>query len=161
MYIVYTSIYFFIQGVGIPDVSMTHTWVCISVTYCFVYTDYWRFFKLFQVVCIPLHTDLNLKLVQVNHWQLEPVPKADRKCCVKFRTTPSVRTGFPAVIQHSLSVRAFKMSKTKNLKRSNFGQSVFLERKMRSAAKRVEQSLGYWYLSGMEWFSLRPRHFYA
>ncbi len=32
-----------------------------------------------------------------------PVPKADRKCCVKFRTTPSVRTGFPAVIQHSLS----------------------------------------------------------
>jgi hypothetical protein len=36
-----------------------------------------------------------------------------------------------------------------------------LERKMRSAAKRVEQSLGYWYLSKMEWVSLRPQHFYA
>ncbi len=36
----------------------------------------------------------------------QPVPKAYRKCCVEFRTTPSVRslrTGFPAVIQHSLS----------------------------------------------------------
>jgi hypothetical protein len=31
------------------------------------------------------------------------VPKGYQKCCVKFRTTPSVRTGFPAVIQHSLS----------------------------------------------------------
>ncbi len=28
---------------------------------------------------------------------------------------------------------------------------------MRSAAKRVEQSLGYWYLSKMEWFPLRPQ----
>ncbi len=50
-----------------------------------------------------------------------PVPKAYRKWCVKFRTTPSVRTGFPAVIKH----RALKMSKIKKLKRSNFGQSVF------------------------------------
>jgi hypothetical protein len=33
----------------------------------------------------------------------QPVPKAYRKCCVEFRTTSSVRTGFPAVIQHSLS----------------------------------------------------------
>ncbi len=33
----------------------------------------------------------------------QPVPKAYRKYCVKFPTTPSVRTGFPAVIQHSLS----------------------------------------------------------
>jgi hypothetical protein len=32
----------------------------------------------------------------------------------------------------------------------------FLERKMRSAAKRVEHSSGYWYQSKMEWFSLRP-----
>ncbi len=31
-------------------------------------------------------------------------------------------------------------------------------RRMRSAAKRVEQSLGYWYLSKMEWFSLSPQH---
>jgi hypothetical protein len=30
---------------------------------------------------------------------------------------------------------------------------------MRSAAKWVEQSLGYWYLSKMEWFSLRPQHY--
>jgi hypothetical protein len=34
---------------------------------------------------------------------LQPVPKSYQKCCVKFQTTPSVRTGFPAVIQHSLS----------------------------------------------------------
>ncbi len=54
------------------------------------------------------------------------------------------------------------MSKTKNLKRSNFGQSVFLqvrrlERKMCSAAKGVEQSLRYWYLSKMEWVSLHRK----
>jgi hypothetical protein len=61
----------------------------------------------------------------------------------------------------ALTLRAFKMSKTKNLKRSNFGQYVFLELKMRSAAKWVEQSLGHWYLSKMEWFSLRLPHFYA
>ncbi len=36
-----------------------------------------------------------------------------------------------------------------------------LERKMRSAAKRVGQSLEFWYLSKMEWFSLRHQHFYA
>ncbi len=33
----------------------------------------------------------------------QPVHKVYQKCCVKFRTTPSVRTGFPAVIKHSLS----------------------------------------------------------
>jgi hypothetical protein len=33
----------------------------------------------------------------------QPVPKAYRKFCVQFQTTPSVQTGFPAVIQHSLS----------------------------------------------------------
>jgi hypothetical protein len=88
---------------------------------------------------------------------MPPVPKAYRKCCVKFLATPSVRTGFPAVIQHSLSEH-LKMSKIKNLKQFNFGQSVFLERRMRSAAKRVEQSWGYGYLSKMEWFPLRPQH---
>jgi hypothetical protein len=45
---------------------------------------------------------------------------------------------------------------------SGVGQSIFFraERRrlgMRSAAKRVEQSLGYGYLSKMEWFSLRPQ----
>ena len=43
---------------------------------------------------------------------LQPVPKAYRKCCVKFLTTPSVWTGFPAVIQHSLS-NHFKCLKSK------------------------------------------------
>ncbi len=51
----------------------------------------------------------------------------------------------------ALTVQALKMSKIKKLKRSNFGQSMFLGRKMRSAAKRSEQSMGYWYLK-MEWF---------
>jgi hypothetical protein len=46
------------------------------------------------------------------------------------------------------------MSKIENLK-----QYIFLERKMRSAAKLVEQPLGYWYLSKMEWFYLCPQHF--
>jgi hypothetical protein len=50
----------------------------------------------------------------------------------------------------ALTLRALKMSKIKNLKRSNFSQSVFLERRMRSAAKWVEQSLGYGYPSKME-----------
>ena len=54
----------------------------------------------------------------------QPVPKAYRKWCVKFRTTTSLRTGLIGVIQH-LTLRALKMSKIKNLKRSNFGQSVF------------------------------------
>ncbi len=35
------------------------------------------------------------------------------------------------------------MSKTKNLKRSNFGQYVFFERRMRFAAKLVDQSLSF------------------
>ncbi len=60
----------------------------------------------------------------------------------------------------ALTLRAPKMSKAKNLKRFNFGQSVFFKRcRMRSAAKRMEQSLGYRYLSKMEWVSLRPQHF--
>ncbi len=54
----------------------------------------------------------------------KPVPKAYRKCCVKFLTTPSVRTGFPAVIQHSHSEH-LKRLKPKNLRQSNFSQSVF------------------------------------
>ncbi len=39
----------------------------------------------------------------ISYTWYRPVPKSYRKCCVKFQTTPSVRTGFPAVIQHSLS----------------------------------------------------------
>ncbi len=33
--------------------------------------------------------------------------------------------------------------KNKNLKRSNFGQSVFFKRRMRSAAKRVEPTIAF------------------
>ncbi len=54
---------------------------------------------------------------------IQPVPKAYRKWCVKFRTTPSVWTGFPAVIKHSLSEHL--ALKIKNLKQCNFGQYVF------------------------------------
>ncbi len=39
----------------------------------------------------------------LDHGSTQPVLKAYRKWCVKFRMTPSVRTGFPAVIQHSVS----------------------------------------------------------
>jgi hypothetical protein len=85
-----------------------------------------------------------------------PFQKAYRKCCVKFRTTP-ISSDWLSICNSALTLRAFKMSKTKNLKRSYFGQSVFLERRMRSAAKRVEQSWDYWYLSKMEWFSLQVR----
>ncbi len=98
---------------------------------------------------LPIH-------VQFNTRQLfsQPILKTYRKWCFKFRTTPLVRTGFPAVIQHWLS-------KIKKLKRSNFGHLFFLGRRMRSAVNRVEQSWGYWYLSKMEWFSFRPQQFYA
>ncbi len=85
----------------------------------------------------------------------QPVPKAYRKCCVKFRTTPSVRAGFPAVIKHSLSEH-LKWLKSKTWNDLSSANLFFLERRMRSAAKRVEQSLGYGYPSKMEWFSLRP-----
>jgi hypothetical protein len=69
----------------------------------------------------------------------QPVHKAYRKCCVKFRTTPSVRTGFPAVIQHLLSEH---LSKIKNLKRSNFGQSVFLRAQNALCGKTGEAVIG-------------------
>ncbi len=92
---------------------------------------------------------------------IQPVPKAYRKWCVEFRPTPwwspSVRTGFPAVIQHSLSEH-LKCLKSKTWNDLTSANLFFLERRMRYAAKRVEQSLGYGYLSKMEWFSLRPQH---
>ncbi len=86
----------------------------------------------------------------------QPVSKVCRKWCVKFQTTPSVRTGSPAVIQHSLSEH-LKCLKSKTWNDLTSANLFFLERKMRSAAKRVEQSLGYCYLSKIEWFSLRPQ----
>ncbi len=68
-----------------------------------------------------------------------------------------VRTGFPAVIQHSLSehLKCLKPKTWNNLTSTNL---FFLRRRMRSAAKRVEQSMGNGYLSKMEWFSLCPQH---
>ncbi len=83
--------------------------------------------------------------------------KAYRKWCVKFRLTPSVWTGFLAVIKHSLSehLKCLKSKTWNDLTSANF---FFVECRMRSAAKRMEQSLGYGYLSKMEWFSLRPQH---
>ena len=89
-------------------------------------------------------------------WYHQPVPKAYRKCCVKFRTTTSLRTGLIGVIQHSLSEH-LKCLKSKTWNDLTSANLFFLERRMRSAAKRVEQSLGYGYLSKMEWFSLRPQ----
>ncbi len=66
------------------------------------------------------------------HSLSQPVPKAYRKWCVKFRTTQSVRTGFPAVIQHSLSehLKRLKLKTWNDLTSANF----FLEHRMRSAA---------------------------
>ncbi len=87
----------------------------------------------------------------------QPVPKAYRKWCVKFQMTPSVRTGFPAVIKHSLS-QHLKCLKSKTWNDLTSANLFFLGRRMRSAAKRVEQLSGYGYLSKMEWFSLRPQH---
>ncbi len=88
---------------------------------------------------------------------VQPVPKAYRKCCVKFQTTPSVRTGFPlaAVIQHSLAEH-LKCLKSKTWNDLTLANLFFLERRMRS--KRVKQSLGYGYLSKREWFSLCPQY---
>ncbi len=104
---------------------------------------------------VPYISDSDLGVLwlwyQVNPYLRQPVPKAYRKCCVKFWTTPSVRTGFPAVIKHSLSEH-LKCLKWNDLTSANL---IFLERRMRSAAKRVEQSSGYGYLSKIEWFSLR------
>ena len=87
---------------------------------------------------------------------VQPVPKAYRKWCVKFRTTTSLRTGLIGVIQHSLSEH-LKCLKSKTWNDLTSANLFFLERRMRSAAKRVEPSLGYGYLSKMEWFSLRPQ----
>ena len=86
----------------------------------------------------------------------QPVPKPRWKCCVKFRTTTSLRTGLIGVIQHSLSEH-LKCLKSKTWNDLSSANLFFLERRMRSAAKQVEQSLGYGYLSKMEWFSLRPQ----
>jgi hypothetical protein len=41
----------------------------------------------------------NLNLLEVHRAQ--PVPKAYRKCCVKFRTTPTLRSGLILVKSHS------------------------------------------------------------
>jgi hypothetical protein len=92
---------------------------------------------------------------------IQLVPKAYRKWCVKFQTTQSVRTGFPAVIQHAPSelLKYLKPKTWNNLTSAKL--SVLFECRMRSAAKMVEQALSYWYLSWMEWFSLRPQYFYA
>ncbi len=85
-----------------------------------------------------------------------PFPKLDENGELKkFMTTPSMWTGFTASIQHSLSEH-WNVSKTKNLKRYNFGQSIIFERTMRSGAKLVEQSASYRYQSQIEWFVFVP-----
>ncbi len=99
----------------------------------------------------PVTNDIRVRVRVV-----QPVPKAYRKWCVKFRTTPSVQTGFPAVIQHSLSEHLKCLTwKSKTWNDLTSANLFVLERRMRSAAKRVEQSLVYGYLSKMEWVSLR------
>ncbi len=90
------------------------------------------------------------------HFDIQPVPKAYRKWWAKFRSTPSVRTGLPAVINHSLS-KHLKGLESKTWNDLTSANLFLLERRMRSAAKQLEQSLGYEYLSKMEWFSLRPQ----
>jgi hypothetical protein len=54
----------------------------------------------------------------------QPVPKAYRKWCVTFRTTPSVRTGLPSVIQHSLSehLKRLKLKIWSNIKNALCGK---------------------------------------
>ncbi len=129
---------------------------CILGAYYFAY--YFAYFCIYLTYS-AYSAYCNMQNMQ-NLNSAQPVPKADRKCCIKFWTTPSVRTGFPALIQHSLSEH-LKCLKPKTWNDLTLANLFFLERKMRSAAKWVEQSLGCWYLSRMEWFSLRPRHFYA
>jgi hypothetical protein len=63
---------------------------------------------------------------------VQSIPKSDRKCCVKIQTTPSVRTGFPAVIQHSL-LKHLKCLKSKTWNDLTLANLLFLERKTGSA----------------------------
>ncbi len=65
-----------------------------------------------------------------------------------------------AVIQHSLSEH-LKCLKSKTWNDLTSANLFFSGSKMCSSAKRVEQSLGYWYLSKMEWFCLRLQLFSA
>ncbi len=101
-----------------------------------------------------MYKDVHTRLFHISYLQ-QPVPQAYRKWCVKFRPTPSVRTGFPAVIQHSLSEH-LKCLKSKTWNDLTSANLFFWECRMRSAAKRVEQSLGSGYPSKMEWFSSFP-----
>ncbi len=83
----------------------------------------------------------------------QPVPKSYRKCYVKFQTTvtPSVQTGFPAVIHHSLSGHLKCLTwKPKTWDDLTSANLFFLERRMRSAANLVKQSSGYGYLSQID-----------
>jgi hypothetical protein len=50
------------------------------------------------------------------------------------------------------------MSKIKNLKESNFGQFVFFRAQNVLCGKTGGATMGYGYLSKMEWDSRRPQH---
>jgi hypothetical protein len=57
-----------------------------------------------------------------------------------------------------VSTGTYHQPAVQDTRRLTLANLFFLERKRRSAAKLVEQSLGYYYLSKMELFCLRPQY---
>ncbi len=113
---------------GINAFELIKTWIYLEIMSS-VYTRYITMVQIGNVYTWYIQSLVYTRILYCSNWMIQPVPKAYRKWWVKFRKTPSIRTGFPAVIQHSLSVN-LHVSKIKNLKRSNFGQSVFFRPKI-------------------------------
>jgi hypothetical protein len=68
--------------------------------------------------------------------------KIHQICCDEIQMTPSNRTGFPALTFPALK----RCLKPKNSNYQISANLVFLERRMRSAAKLVERTSGHWFL---------------